>query len=155
MADNVRIWVETSHHPAFRCGGWAFVRQDGAALSGAAGGERSVTQQRAVLGGLAEALKGLPPGAWVEVYTSNRDIIALPQRIAGFAAGEDPPAENLDLWAQVSTALKAVRIVPAAAEAGTPTAFATAWAELARDKAKVTGGFRAPIPKPNLAKAGV
>jgi hypothetical protein len=108
-----------------------------------------------VLAGVAEALKGLPPGAWVEVYTSSRDITALPQRIAGFADGKDPPAENLDLWAQVSAALKAVRIVPTAAVAGTPVAFATAWAELARDKAKATGGFRSAIPKPNLAKAGV
>ena len=155
MTDVVRIWVEISHHAAFRCGGWAFVRQDGPALSGAAGGDRAVTPERAVLGGLAETLKDLPGGVWVEVYTSNRDIIALPQRIAGFAAGDDAPTADLDLWAQVSTALKAIRIVPAASLAGTPTAFAAAWAELARDKAKATGGFRSPIPKPNLAKAGV
>lgn len=150
MTTSTHIWVETSHHPAFRCAGWAFVRQDGAELSGAAGGERHVTPERAVLAGLAEALKGLAAGAAVEVRTGNRQIAALPGRIAGFAAGEDPPAEDLDLWAQLSTALKTVRIV-----AAPPNAFAAAWAELARDKAKATGGFRSPIPKPNLAKAGV
>lgn len=155
MTNTVRIWVEISHHAAFRCGGWAFVREEAGGLSGAAGGERSVTPERAVLAGLAEALKGLPAGAAVEVHTSSRQIAALPRRIAGFAGGEDPPTDDLDLWAPLSTALKAVRILPCANEPRTPAAFAAAWAEMARDKAKATGGFRAPIPKPNLAKAGV
>jgi len=150
MTDVTRIWLETSHHPAFRCAGWAFVRQGVDGLSGAAGGARHVTPERAVLGGLAEALKDLPPGAAVEVRTGNRQIAALPGRIAGFAAGEDPPTEDLDLWAQLSTALKTARIVTAP-----PNAFAAAWAELARDKAKATGPFRSAIPKPNLVKAGV
>jgi hypothetical protein len=149
MADLIRIWLETSHHPAFRCGGWAFVRRDASGLSGAAGGDRHVTLEHATLTALAEALKGAPSDAEVAVLTGNRQILALPARIAGFAQS-DPPSEDLDLWAQISTALKSVRISPA------PTnAFAAAWAELARDKAKASGGFRAPIPKPNLAKAGV
>jgi hypothetical protein len=154
MADVIRIWVETSHHPAFRCGGWAFVRKDAEGLDGAAGGDRHITPERAVLAGLAEALKGLPAGAAVEVQTGNAQIAALPGRIAGFSSGEEPPSENLDLWAQLTTALKTVRIAPTASRPGTPTAFAAAWAELARDKAKATGPFRSPIPKPNLAKAG-
>ena len=154
MADVVRIWVETSHHAAFRCAGWAFVRKDAEGLSGAAGGDRHVTPERAVLAGLAEALKGLPAGAAVEVHTSGAQISALPARIAGFTAGADPPGENLDLWAPLTAALKSVPILPAARRPGTPTAFAAAWAELARDKAKATGPFRSPIPKPNLAKAG-
>jgi len=154
MADTIRIWVETSHHAAFRCGGWAFVRKDAEGLGGAAGGDRSVAAERATLAGLAEALKGLPAGAAVEVYTSNPQIVALPGRILGFTAGEDPPTENLDLWAQLTTALKSVRIGRAENRPGTPAAFASAWAELARDKAKATGPFRSPIPKPNLAKAG-
>ena len=150
MADTICIWVETSHHTAFRCAGWAFVRRDADGLTGAAGGERHVTPDRALLSGLAQALKGLPAGAAVEVRTGNRQIAALPHRIASFTTGEDPPTEDLDLWAQLSTALGAVRILPA------PTnAFAAAWAELARDKAKATGAFRSAIPKPNLAKAGV
>ena len=154
MADIIQIWVEISHHAAFRCGGWAFVRKDAEGLSGAAGGDRSVTPERAVLAGLAQALHGLPAGEAVEVRSSSPQIAALPARIAGFTSGEEPPSENLDLWAQLTTALKAVRIGRAENRPGTPTAFATAWAELARDKAKATGPFRSPIPKPNLAKAG-
>ena len=150
MEEPIRIWLETSHHAAFRCGGWAFMRQDTGGLSGAAGGARNLTLERALLSGLAEALKDLSAGAVVEVQTGNRQIATLPQRIAGFGVGEDPPTEDLDLWAQLSTALKTVRILPAP-----PNAFAGAWAELARDKAKATGAFRSAIPKPNLAKAGV
>ena len=155
MADIVRIWVETSHHAAFRCGGWAFVRQDAAGVSGAAGGDRAVTPERAMLAGLAEALKGLPAGAAAEVQTSNAQMSALPGRISRFSSGEEPPAENLDLWAQLATALRTVRVLPAANRPGAPPAFAAAWAELARDKAKATGSFRSAIPKPNLLKAGV
>jgi hypothetical protein len=154
MADSIQIWVETSRHPAFRCGGWAFVRKDAEGLSGAAGGDRAVTPERAVLAGLAQALTGLPMAAAVVVHTSNPQIAALPGRIAGFLSGEEPPADNLDLWAQLTAALKAVQMKSAANRLGTPTAFAIAWAELARDKAKATGGFRSAIPKPNLAKAG-
>jgi len=154
MADSIQIWVEVSHHAAFRCGGWAFVRKDAEGLSGAAGGDRSVTLERAVLAGLAQALQGLPAGGTGAVLTSSPYIAALPGRIAGFTSGEEPPSENLDLWAQLTTALKSVRIGRAENQPGTPTAFAAAWAELARDKAKATGPFRSPIPKPNLAKAG-
>jgi hypothetical protein len=154
MAETIQIWVETSHHPAFRCGGWAFVRKDAAGLAGAAGGSRAVTPERAVLAGLVEALSGLPSGAAAIVQTSSAQIAALPARIAGFTSGEGPPADDLDLWAQLTTALKSVQVRLAANRPGTPTAFALAWAELARDKAKATGPFRSPIPKPNLAKAG-
>lgn len=155
MADSIQIWIEVSHHAAFRCGGWAFVRKDAAGLSGAAGGDRSVTPERAMLAGLAQALQGLPADQAVEARTSSLQVVALPGRIAGFTAGEEPPTENLDLWAQLTTALKSVRVGRVENRPGTPTAFAAAWAELARDKAKATGPFRSPIPKPNLAKAGV
>ncbi len=150
MADIIELWVETSHHPAFRCAGWAFVRKDVTGLTGAAGGERHVTPERAMLSGLAEALKDLPAGAVVELRTGNRQMAALSRRIAAFGPGEDSPTEDLDIWARLSTALRTVHILPTAANA-----FAAAWAELARDKAKATGPFRSAIPKPNLAKAGV
>jgi hypothetical protein len=137
MAETIQIWVEISHHAAFRCGGWAFVLKGAEGLSGAAGGSRAITPDRAVLAGLGEALSGLPSGVAAIVQTSNAQIAALPARIAGF-----------------TTALKWVQIKPVANRPGTPAAFALAWAELARDKAKATGPFRSPIPKPNLAKAG-
>jgi hypothetical protein len=154
MAETIQIWVEISHHAAFRCGGWAFVRRDAEGVGGAAGGSRAVTPERAVLAGLVEALSGLPSGAAATVQTSSAQIAALPARIAGFTSGQESPVDDLDLWAQLTTALKSVQIRPATNRPGTPTAFALAWAELARDKAKATGPFQSPLPKPNLAKAG-
>ena len=155
MTDIVRIWIETSHHAAFRCGGWAFVLYDGKGLSGMAGGDRSVTPERTVLAGLAQALKDAPAGASIQVFSANPAISGLARRMAGFAA--EPPLLDLDLWAQVSTGLKArsVTFAVAVVQPKTPTAFAAAWAELARDKAKATGAFKSPIPRTNLAKAGV
>ena len=47
-----RIWGETAHNAALRCGGWAYVRAEGAALSGAAGGERTSSPERMALAGL-------------------------------------------------------------------------------------------------------
>ena len=65
--------------------------------------------------------------------------------------------ENLELWAQATTALRHVRLVTRRAELapGSPTAFVAAWADFARDRAKDKGAFKSPIPKSNLAKAGV
>ena len=154
MSTTVRIWVETSYNTAFRCGGWAFVSAEGTALAGAAGGERTPSPERIALAGLAEALKGLPPKAGVEVRSGDPLVIAAHRRLAG---GGEAPSEDLELWAQISTALKGrpARFAAAANERRTPTAFAVAWAELGRDKAKNAGAFRASIPKTNLAKAGV
>jgi hypothetical protein len=155
MADVIRIWLETDHQPAFRSSGWAYVLADGGAISGAAGGERTSSPERAALAGLVDALKGARAGAGVEVRSAAPPVAAIPRRLA--AAADDPPTEDLELWAQVITALKArpVRFGVAAPAPRTPSAFAAAWAELARDKAKTTGAFRSAIPKPNLAKAGV
>jgi hypothetical protein len=155
MAETVRIWIETSHHAAFRCGGWAFVLHDGTGLSGMAGGDRSVTPERNLLAGMAQALKDAPSWAEVRFASANPAINALPRRMAGFAA--EPPLLDLDLWAQLSTALAArpVAFAAAASQPRTPTAFAAAWAELARDKAKAAGPFKSAIPRTNLAKAGV
>ena len=150
----IRVWVEAAHHAAFRCGGWAHVRRDGPHIEGAAGGARDITAERSALGGLAAALQGLPAGKPVVVASASPLIVDVPRRIAGFA--QEPPAQNLDLWAQVSTALKdrPVSFVTATAPPKSPTAFTAAWAELARDKAKMTGAFSAPIPRTNLARAG-
>jgi len=154
MADPIRIWLETDHQAAFRAGGWAFVLAEGRALSGAAGGERSASPERIALAGVVAAMRDVPAGAAVELSSASRAVLMVPHRLA--AAADDPPTEDLELWAQVSTALKgrSVRFAPTANAPKTPTAFAAAWAELARDKAK-RAPFQAPIPKVNLAKAGV
>jgi hypothetical protein len=153
----VGIWLEAAHHTAFRIGGWAFVRLDAGEVSGAAGGERRIELERTSLAALAAALGSLPQGAIVELRTSSPLLLAIPGRIAAAEAGDDLPTEDLDLWAQAATALRRLRLVSRSAEPapGTPTAFAAAWADFARDRAKNKGAFTAPIPKQNLAKAGV
>jgi hypothetical protein len=156
MSDIIRLWVEISHHAAFRSGGWAFVRAEGSALTGAAGGERAPAPDRIALAGLIAAMKDLPAGRVIEVRSATPLIGATSRRVADLEAGGEAPADDLDLWAQVATALKThrVRFGAAANQPRTPTAFAAAWAELARDKAK-TSPFRAAIPKANLMKAWV
>jgi ribonuclease HI len=155
MVDLIRIWLETDNQPAFRSAGWAYVLAEGRAISGAAGGERTISADRAALAGLVDALRAAPSGANVEVRSSAAAVASIQRRL--MAASDDAPTEDLELWAQILTALKSrtVRFTAAAPAPRTPTAFAAAWAELARNKAKTAGVFRSAIPKPNLAKAGV
>lgn len=153
----VRIWLEVAHHPAFRVGGWAVVRLAAGEVSGTAGGERRIDAERTSLAALAASLGDMAPGASIELHTSSSQVLAIPRRIAAAEAGENPPTENLDLWAQAATALRRLSIIvrPAELAPRTPSAFAAAWADLARDRAKDKGAFTSAIPKPNLAKAGV
>jgi hypothetical protein len=157
MAVPVRIWLEVAHHTAFRVVGWAFVRLDVGAVSGVAGGERQVDAERASLVGLAAALRDLPAGAAVELLTSSPDVLAIPRRVAAAESGENPPTDNLELWAQVATALRGLEVAARRAERAprSASAFAAAWADLARDRAKDRGAFRSAIPKANLTKAGL
>jgi ribonuclease HI len=154
MTSQTTFWLEISHHPAFRVGGWAFVRRDAdRALSGWAGGERRITAERTALTALTAALKDLRGPA--RVLTAAPLIAAIPDRIAAAAAGEDPPTEDLELWAQAMTALSAGGVEIARAASGDRTsAFVAAWAELGRDRGKDKGPFASAIPKPNLAKSG-
>ncbi|MDE2489167.1 MAG: ribonuclease H [Alphaproteobacteria bacterium] len=153
----VRIWLEVAHHPAFRVGGWAFVRRNDGEVSGTAGGERRIDPERTALAALAAALRDLPPGASVDLHASSSQLLAIPARISAAEAGQDPPAENLDLWAQVATALRGldVRMSPAEVAPHSGSAFAAAWADFACDRAKDKGAFTAAIPRSNLAKAGI
>lgn len=157
MSRTIQIWVEIAHHAAFRCGGWAYLVSEDGALSGAAGGERTPSAERIALIGLSEALKGLPATASLEINSAAPLVLGAPARMAGFGAGNAAPEGDLQLWAQLTTALngRSARFLRAAHEPRTPVAFTQAWADLARDKAKAAGTFRAPIPKTNLAKARV
>jgi ribonuclease HI len=156
MSAIVKIWVEASYNPAFRCGGWAFVRRDAETRAGPAGGERSVTAARAALAALAAALKDAPVGASVEILSSDKTVHSAWRRLAALRAGGEPPAEDLDLWARLQTATqgRGAKVVPTANAPGGPTAFAKAWADQAYERTKAKGAFVAPIPKVNLAKAG-
>jgi len=144
-----RLWLAATHHKAFLNGGWAFVRAVGADITGAAGGERRTTPVRMALAGLAEALKDLPAGEAV-LHVDAADAA----RLSPLFGGEPPADEDLAPYAPLVAALaaRAVRVTRIADPAGTPLAFARAWADLASDKAKAAGPFRAPIPKTNLAK---
>lgn len=157
MPAPVRIWLEVAHHASFRIGGWAFVRSSAGQVTGTAGGARRIDLEPASLAALAAALAGLAPDAEVELLTASPGVLAIPGRITAAEAGENAPTENLDLWAQATTALRRIRFVIRRAEPtpGGPTAFAAAWAEFARDRAKDKGPFTAAIPKANLAKAGM
>lgn len=151
MSAPVRIWLEISHHAAFRVGGWAWVRADGASVSGHAGGDRAADAERTALAGLIAALDRGPSPGPAELHTASDLVAAVPARIKAAQAGEDPPAGNLDLWARATTLLAAAPVTIVKTP-GAPGAFAAAWADFARDKAKDRGRFAAPIPKMNLAK---
>jgi ribonuclease HI len=152
----VCIWLEVAHHQAFRIGGWAFVRLEAGAVSGTAGGERRIDLARTGLAALVAALRDLKPGASVELHTSSPEVLAIPRRIAGADMGENPPTDNLDLWAQAAATLRRldVHMRPAELAPRSVSAFAAAWADLAHDRAKDKGAFSSAIPKPNLAKLG-
>ncbi len=155
MPTPVRIWLEVAHHAAFRIGGWAYVRSIDGVVSGSAGGERKVEAERTALAGLAAAIAGLPAGAAVELHSSSPLVLGVPGRIAEAKAGGEAPADNLDLWAKATTGLGQVQLIMRQAQPGGTTAFTAAWAEFAQGRAKDRGAFSAPIPKVNLAKAGV
>lgn len=108
-----------------------------------------------VLSGLTASLKDLPPGP-VDLDLGDRRIAQVTAKIlsGGELTEAEQPEEDLDLWAQMTTALKGRKVTfkLGALTAGGPAAFAQAWADLAMDKAKAAGPFTASIPKPNLAK---
>lgn len=157
MSAPVHIWLEMAHHAAFRVGGWAFVRRSGDVVSGFAGGERRIDPERASLTALCTALADLSPRIEVDLQTASPALLAIPSQIAAALAGESAPIENLDLWAKASTTLTRASVVIRRADPapGGPAAFAAAWADLARDRAKDKGAFTAAIPRPNLAKSGI
>jgi hypothetical protein len=158
MSATVRLWIETTHHAAFRYGGWAYVRQAEGAVLGYAGGERNLTAARLDLCAFIAALTGAPAGAALTLRTSSPALLAIGRLIVSPppAGSPDAPTEDLDLWAQLLTAARGRTLALAAAPRGpqTPAAFLAAWAEVGQDKAKAkaAGRFSAAIPKPNLAK---
>jgi hypothetical protein len=149
MSTPVRLFIETTHHPAFRYGGWGIAWDVGGVVAGQAGGERNTTAERIDLMALIAALQGLPAGP-VSIHSAGGGVLNAARALA---AGE-LPAEDLDLWAQAIKAAqgRTLTVKPAAKAPNTPSAFLQAWAEVGQDKAKAKGRFSAAIPKPNLAK---
>lgn len=146
---SVRLFVETTYHPAFRHGGWGVAREIGGGVTGLAGGERNATAARIDLMALIAALTGVPVGP-VVLHSASPGLLAAAR---GLAAGE-APEEDLDLYeaAQKALAGRALTVKAAAKGPGTPAHFLAAWAEVGQDKAKGAGQFSAAIPKSNLAK---
>ncbi|WP_395672769.1 ribonuclease H [Phenylobacterium sp.] len=137
MTSPPRIWLAAAHHRAFLNGGWAFVAA-GAETSGQAGGERRTDRAAMVRSGLLAALDWAPMGA-ATLHLLEADASTLAEVLA-------------DAAVRKALAGRELRLVRAAKADGTPLAFAEAWADLAAERAKAKGPFRAPIPKPNLAK---
>lgn len=156
----LRLWIEINFQAPYRTGGWAWLRQDGKAVSGAAGGERDVDAEAFCVHALRAALADLPEGAALMLHLSDPMLIEgvrtmSARRSAGWtdsAGAVDPAAEAWEAVAKAMTGrtLSLVRTQPA--DARTPAGFAAAWAELGRDKAKTKGTFKNLIPRPNLAK---
>ena len=155
MSIPTRIWIQSSHHLAFKCGGWAYVRQDAGGLSGQAGGDRYTTPLRMALTGLVAALKDAPKGP-VAIHIDSAEVVRVGSMLAkGLEPqGDEAPEGDLDLWAQLAAALpgRPASFTRSGPDPKTPGAFAGAWADLARDKANAKGAFASSIPKPNLAK---
>ncbi len=161
MTKPIRLWTCSSHHTAFRCGGWASICEIGGETGGVAGGERATTAPRMALAGLAAGLARLTPvpaGAAaqpIRIETGNPALAVYAGILANFErpAG-DAPDQDLDLWARIITAAKGRRLelvlMPPATD--TPIAFAAAWADLAMERAKGRGAFTAAIPRANLSK---
>jgi len=151
----VNIWTAAAYQAVFRCGGWAYVREGAPELAGAAGGDRNTTLEQVAFAGLAAALKTLPKAATpVAVHTPHTELVGLSQHLKAGSTPDDLSADVQGAWAtilQLATT-RPIQIVYGPPLAKTPIAFALAWAELGRDKAKATGHFISPIPKPNLAK---
>ncbi len=162
MTRPIRTWICAAYHAVYRCGGWAAVRVSQGQASGAAGGERHTTARRTALAGLAAAMRDLPAAGEaassqpVFIQTTSVELAGFATFLAGLGgtAQAAAPDEDLDLWAQIVTGARGrpLELVHTALEPGGPSAFVSAWADLARDKAKASGPFTAAIPKPNLAK---
>ena len=156
MQSPVRLWIETTHHAAFRYGGWGIVREEGGAVSGLAGGERNTTAARIDLSALIEALQGVPAGRAIAIASASPGVIAAARLLASppAAGAEGSPAEDLDLWAQALRlcAGRALTVQAVQRAAASPAAFCFAWAEVGQDKAKGQGRFSSAIPNPNLVK---
>jgi hypothetical protein len=151
----VRIWTAAAYHAAFRCGGWAYVREGAPELAGAAGGDRNTTLETMAFAGLAAALKTLPKAATpVDVHTPHTELVGLSNHLKAGSTPEDLSAEVKGAWATILhlATLRPIQIIYGPPLEKTPIAFVLAWADLARDKAKARGHFISAIPKPNLAK---
>lgn len=147
----IRIWIAATHDAVFRNGGWAFVRKDAEPV-GRAGGDRRTTRPRMALTAFLAALKDVPAGAPLAVVATRPEALVLHTLLK---PPPEPPTDDLELRAGLAKALEGRAWTLAVGDPATPTptAFVTAWADTASEKAKSGGAFENAIPKTNLAKA--
>lgn len=156
----LRLWIEINYQAPYRTGGWAWLRQDGKAVTGAAGGARDVDIEAFCAHAFQAALVNLPADTAVALHLSEPLMIEAirtmsARRAAGWTTEAGDPAPEAEAWEAVAKALTGralslVRTQPT--DARSPAGFAAAWAELGREKAKTKGTFKNLIPKPNLTK---
>jgi hypothetical protein len=154
LSEPIHLWFHATYNPAYKAGGWAWARLIGGEITGAAGGEKHLSFERLELLGLSNATPGLPEGQALVIHTANSRLAILNQLLTPAGAGEAAPETELDVWARLVTALgkRPTRVVIGKAEPNTALGFASAWADLGKDRAKA-GAFKAAIPKANLLRA--
>jgi ribonuclease HI len=152
-ASSIEIWIHGACTGS-GYGGWSYVVLGAEAARGMAGGATRTDLERMELEGVAAALEGLSDASRSGGLTLH---LASPLLIAALAS---PVADqtNPALRARIAKALAGWPGKPAIIDARrAPNAkawadFLGSWAEFARDKAKLRGGFSAAIPKLNIAK---
>lgn len=149
----MKLWIAATYDTAHRNGGWAFVLE-GVPLIGWAGGERRTSHARMALSGLATTVRDLGIETPLSVIAARPDALVLHSVLK---PPVEPPTEDLDLRAELAIGLAGRMWTIALGDpAGlTPLKFATAWAALAAEKAKMGGAFVSAIPKSNLLKAAI
>jgi len=161
MTSVVPLWLSTSYKPAFRCGGWAFIRIDPGGLFATAGGLRRATQEgmrlSALLAGLADLKQRPAAGAETIVLRiapgERKGFGALLAQLAGKGDPADPPLDPAAREAVLKGLnRRGLRLGPPLEADDPALAFLMAWADLAREKATAGGAFSASIPKSNLSK---
>jgi hypothetical protein len=144
---SVRLFLETTWHPAFRYGGWGYARDIAGTVAGAAGGDRNMSAQGLEFKALSVSLASFPFGP-VALVSASPGLLAA----ARLLAAAEEPEEDKSLYRVASKALAGRPLgISAAAKAAPASVFLAAWAEVGQGKGKI-GRFTAAIPKPNLAK---
>jgi hypothetical protein len=99
----LRLWIEINHQAPYRTGGWAWLRQDGKAVTGAAGGERDVDAEPFSVHALGAALAGLPEDGGVALHLSDPLLIEgvrtmAARRAAGWITAAGDPDPDAQAW---------------------------------------------------------
>ncbi len=162
MPEPILIWTASLCTGNTGYGGWAWVRIQGGAIKGAAGGAKGMTPERVALTAVLEALGGADEaekGAALRIHSENAVVAEggpslAAWKAAGWTTDKGEPVADKDLWEKIDKALIARGGAAsfARSKAGEEATFVTAWANFAHDTLKARGPLNATIPKTNLTK---